>query len=100
MNRFVRAYMIGVLGLLPLAVYSIIPRKPDPAASMHPCDFPLGEDAMKPRRFRSPGHIFHHSKELLDLGYYIFNVYTLRGLPARFRESIMMRTAMVNSCLG
>lgn len=76
-------------------------KKPNPDSvrfGMHPDDWPPGEAAMQPRRFRSAGHLLFHFMELIKLRYHVFEIYVLRRLPARFREAIMMRTAAVNDC--
>ena len=54
--------------------------------------------AVVKRTYKSPGHFFYRLKDTLRYLYPVFRVYLLRALSGKFREKIMITTAMANRC--
>ena len=89
---------IVLLGAIGAAVYGLAAGRREPAVTMHELDWPDVEGEVIPRRYRSPGHLLHHLRELAALGVPLARVYALRALTPAFREQIMITTALTDSC--
>jgi hypothetical protein len=50
------------------------------------------------RCYRGVGHMFFRVYDLLGYAYPLVRVYVFRSLPPKFREKIMLVTAMGNDC--
>jgi|SRR6056297_3499142 len=59
------------------------------------CDKP---GAVVKRTYKSPKHLLYRLKDTLRYFFPIFRVYILRALSGKFREKIMLTTAMANRC--
>jgi hypothetical protein len=94
-SKVKRLMLLATLGT---AAYALFGRRRKPAVSMHELDWWDGEGDSTLRRYKNPGHLFHHLKELAGLAVPLSKVYVLRALPPSFREQIMIVTAMANEC--
>lgn len=54
--------------------------------------------AVVKRKYRNPGHLLSRLTDTLRYFYPVFRVYILRALSGKFREKIMITTAMANRC--
>jgi hypothetical protein len=68
------------------------------AFELHPLDRldPGSHDSS--RRFRSPGHFFHHLKGTLSCTHRLPSVYLLRAIKPAKRERIMLVVTAANQC--
>ncbi len=73
-------------------------RRREPAVSMHEHDWMDGAGVTAPRRYRSPGQLLHHARELVGVSLLLTRVYLLRAISPAFREQVMIVTAMSNAC--
>ena len=82
-----------------LAIASRIARREgEPAASMHELDWEDGGVPAGGRRYRSPGQLLHHLRELLSMQEALARIYVLRAMDPAFREQVMIVTADANGC--
>lgn len=93
-----RLRKIAFVGFVCAGLYFVVYRSRDPVVSMHEHDWSFGGSDSTRRRYRSPGHFIHHTRELAGLLVQIREVYLLRSLSPAFREKIMIVTAMANDC--
>ena len=82
-----------------LAIASRVARRQGgPAASMHEQDWEDGRVPVGGRRYRSPGQLIHHLRELIALQEALLSIYVLRRMDPAFREQVMIVTADANGC--
>jgi len=90
--------ILALLGMFVAGVCALIGRRREPPVSMHELDWRGGEGNLAVRRYNSPGHFFHHLKELAGLSVPLLRVYVLQALSPSFREQVMIVTAMADAC--
>lgn len=78
-----------------LAVATLVNKS---GVSMHGLDWLDGAGVTAPRRYRSPGHVLYHARELAGMAVPVSRVYILRAISPAFREQVMIVTAMANAC--
>lgn len=87
-----------VLGAVGLGATVLLLRRNECEVSMHPDDWRVPEGGNAHRKYRSPGHAFHHLKEAAGLTVPTAEVYLRQAIPPVFREQIMIITAACNNC--
>ena len=84
---------------LGVAAYGLVSSRREPDETLHECDWVAFEKGVTKRTFRSLPHLLHHLERVLRMQVPIAEVYMLRVISPIFRESIMLTTAMANSCV-
>lgn len=94
-----KLWKVGGAAAIGLGIASRVARRDgETVASMHEHDWEDGGVPAGGRRYRSPGQLLHHLRELLSMQEALVRIYILRAMDPAFREQVMIVTADANVC--